>query len=74
MLHGFIAVKPVDMQEIDRTIVDTMQSLIKGAAQQCRERGITFVVEGAKILKDRVVLHRSVCIAQPSVYGKRASG
>jgi hypothetical protein len=65
--HRVIGVEPVEMQQVYRTVLDALERLIEGAAQQGRERAAALVVIGAKILVTSLVEKRRVRIALPGV-------
>ena len=58
------------MQQGYRTVLDALERLIEGAAQQGRERATALVVIGTEVLVNSFVVKRHVRIARPGVDGK----
>src|SRR5437762_14254390 len=70
MPHRVIAVQPVEMQQVYRTVLDPFQRFVKGTAQKRREGGVSLVVKGAEILVGSFVVKGGVRIAFPRIDGK----
>lgn len=65
--HRVVGVQAVDMQEIDRAVLDMIARLVECAAQQRREAGVALVVEGAELLEDFLSVLAGVRIALPGI-------
>ena len=63
MAHRFVGVQAVDVQQIHAAIGKLRQSLVKGHAQQRRERGITRIVLPLQRLVDSFAVGAGMRVA-----------
>src|SRR5712691_3204648 len=64
--------KTVDMEEVDRTVLETGQCLVEGGAHEARKPAKTRIVKGGEIAIDVLRIESAVLVAGPPVDRKAA--